>query len=406
MIEISNFTHLDKCLCCEGKNLKTVLDLHDQPLANSYLSSVNEREDFYPLALNYCLDCTHLQLSVGVDPDLLFKNYLYVSGTTQTLRDYFDSFVKRVSVHMPYLGPYKVLDIACNDGSQLDAFKKYGHITYGIDPAENLYPLSSKNHNVVCDYFSPDSISKLEVKKFDIIIAQNVFAHNIYPDEFLKTCEKYLDYDGKLFIQTSQADMVKYGQFDTIYHEHISFFNTRSMATLANRCNMYLEDVFKTDIHGTSYVFVLTKDANFDNTKMLIEGEEKQTLDIVNSFANKATEVVLQLKIELQQLKGCYRVGYGAAAKGNTLLNFAELDLDYIVDDNPLKQGLLTPGRKIKIVSLDEMIQIAGDKAVVWIPLSWNFFDEIRKRIRNKYFKPTVFIKYFPKMQVILESEE
>jgi hypothetical protein len=139
---------------------------------------------------------------------------------------------------------------------------------------------------------------------------------------------------------------------------------------------------------------------------MLIESEEKQTLDIVNSFANKATEVVLQLKIELQQLKGCYRVGYGAAAKGNTLLNFAELDLDYIVDDNPLKQGLLTPGRKIKIVSLDEMIQIAGDKAVVWIPLSWNFFDEIRKRIRNKYFKPTVFIKYFPKMQVILESEE
>lgn len=406
MTDSLNYTTLNKCLCCGSENLTKVLDLKDQPLANSYPNAVDEQENYYPLALNYCNHCTHLQLTVGVNPNLLFKNYLYVSGTTKTLRDYFQRFVNIVQTHMPYNGPYHVLDIACNDGSQLDAFKVEGHHTYGIDPAENLHKLSSVNHNVVCDYFTKDSLEKLGVSNFDVIIGQNVFAHNTYPKEFLQLCYDKLNPNGRLFIQTSQADMVKYGQFDTIYHEHISFFNIKSMATLANSVNFYLEDVFKTDIHGTSYVFVLTKDINHDNTKICIEQEPAQSIEIVKEFANKSIEVVTKLKEELSLFKFCYKVGYGAAAKGNTLLNFGEIDLDYIVDDNPLKVGLYTPGRKIKIVSLDEMISIAADKSVVWVPLSWNFFDEIRKKINDKYSYPTAFVKYFPTMQVILESNE
>lgn len=406
MTEILNTTYLDKCLCCGSSNLTTILDLHDQPLANSYTKSQDEVENVYPLALNYCNNCTHLQLTHGVNPDLLFKNYLYVSGTTQTLRDYFDEFVDIVNKYIPYKGTYKVLDIACNDGSQLDAFKKRGHQTYGIDPAENLYEISSKNHTIVCDYFNDNSVNKLGIDKYDAIIAQNVFAHNTYPLDFLTVCKDKLSDNGRLFVQTSQADMVAYGQFDTIYHEHISFFNIRSMSTLANRSGMYLEDVFKTSIHGTSYVFVLTQDKQFDNTEKLLETEIEQTLEVVKEFANKAVNVVTDLKNELNQLQYCLIVGYGAAAKGNTLLNFGEIDLDYIVDDNSLKQGLYTPGRKIKIVSLDQMIDIAQHKPIVWVPLSWNFFDEIRKRIKNKYFEPTTFIKYFPALQVLLELHE
>lgn len=406
MTDSLNYTILNNCLCCGSANLTKVLDLKDQPLANSYVENIDNTENYYPLALNYCNDCTHLQLTVGVDPDLLFKNYLYVSGTTKTLRDYFQRFVNIVQNHMPYTGPYHVLDIACNDGSQLDAFKAQGHHTYGIDPAENLHKLSSINHKVICDYFTKESVEKLGVSNFDVIIGQNVFAHNTYPKEFLQLCYDKLNSNGRLYIQTSQADMVKYGQFDTIYHEHISFFNIKSMATLANSVNFYLEDVFKTDIHGTSYVFVLTKDINYDNTKICIEKEPNQTLESVKEFADKAISVVTKLKEELSLFKFCYTVGYGAAAKGNTLLNFGEIDFDYIVDDNPLKVGLYTPGRKIKIVSLDEMVKIADDKSVVWVPLSWNFFDEIQKRIKDKYSHPTAFVKYFPSMQVILESNE
>jgi 2-polyprenyl-3-methyl-5-hydroxy-6-metoxy-1,4-benzoquinol methylase len=375
--------------------------LQTQPLANSYLGDSYEKEFNYPLALNYCNNCGHLQLTHAVNPDLLFKNYLYVSGTTQTLRDYFNKFVKTISMYLPKSEPYHVLDIACNDGSQLDAFKKYGHYTYGIDPAENLYHLSSKNHTVVCDYFNQQSIEKIGVPNFDVIIAQNVFAHNSYPEEFLNVCRSKLSINGRLFVQTSQADMVKYGQFDTIYHEHISFFNVHSMYHLAKRTGMYLEDVFKTDIHGTSYVFVLTSDCKYDNSDLLLKNEPKQTFQDVQLFAEKAILTVNSLKEELKNYEDCYIVGYGAAAKGNTLLNFGNINLDYIVDDNPLKHGMYTPGRKIKIVSLDTMLELAGNREIVWVPLSWNFFDEILNRVKNKYDKPTTFIKYFPKLEII-----
>jgi len=406
MTETSSITYLNKCLCCGSENLTMVLDLHDQPLANSYVKDINDVEEYYPLALNYCNDCTHLQLTHGVNPDLLFKNYLYVSGTTQTLRDYFDEFVNISSSYMPVKGPYKILDIACNDGSQLDAFKKQGHQTYGVDPAVNLHEISSKNHTVICDYFNESSVVRLGADRYDVIVAQNVFAHNTYPKDFLTVCKDRLSHTGRLFIQTSQADMVMYGQFDTIYHEHISFFNVKSMATLAKQAGMYLQDVFKTSIHGTSYVFVLTTDPSHDTSTLLIENEAKQTIDVAKKFATTAVRVVTELKDELNRYTDCLLVGYGAAAKGNTLLNFGEIDLDYIVDDNPLKQGLYTPGRKIKIVSLDDLVKLAGSKPIVWVPLSWNFFNEIRERIKNKYHEPTVFIKYFPNMQVILDENE
>jgi hypothetical protein len=178
------------------------------------------------------------------------------------------------------------------------------------------------------------------------------------------------------------------------------------MGTLAQQSGMYLENVFKTDIHGTSYVFVLTTDPKHNNTQSLIDNETKQTLDVVKKFTDTAIRVVTELKDELNRHSDSLIVGYGAAAKGNTLLNFGEIDLDYIVDDNPLKQGLYTPGRKIKIVSLDEMITIAKGQSVVWLPLSWNFFKEIKRRIKDKYHEPTVFIKYFPKIQVTLDSDE
>jgi 2-polyprenyl-3-methyl-5-hydroxy-6-metoxy-1,4-benzoquinol methylase len=171
----SSYKKLLQCLCCGDDNLITVLDLKNQPLANSYVKDKADVEEYFPLALNYCNTCTHLQLTHAVDPDLLFKNYLYVSGTTKTLRDYFDYFVGVTEKYFEK-GQLAVLDIACNDGSQLDSYKKSNHTTYGIDPATNLYELSSKNHTVVCDYFTEESVSKLNAK-FDVIVAQNVFAH-------------------------------------------------------------------------------------------------------------------------------------------------------------------------------------------------------------------------------------
>ena len=185
---MSNFKEKKECVCCGKNDLSLALDLNTQPLANSYHKEDEVLEE-YPLGLNLCKDCYHLQLTHIVNPDLLFKDYLYVSGTSQTLKDNFEwfaDFVLEYTANCRWNWPNprvnNVLDIACNDGTQLDCFKKKQAIeTFGVDPAENLYELSSKNHNVICDYFDSD----LYDRTFDVVIAQNVFAHNSNPKKFL-----------------------------------------------------------------------------------------------------------------------------------------------------------------------------------------------------------------------------
>lgn len=383
-----------ECVACGNTDLVEVLDLGDQPLANSYLKTTDETEYVFPLKLNFCKHCTHLQLSHSVNPDALFKNYLYVSGTSQTGMQHFKDFVSFTEGYVSNIT--NVLDIACNDGSQLAMYKDRGYQTFGIDPAENLLTLSSQHGKIICDYLKADNINSFGVK-FDVIIAQNVFAHNNYPMQFLEYCKSALSENGRIFVQTSQANMVANGEFDTIYHEHLSFFNVRSMAAVAKRAGLEIVDVVKPAIHGTSYVFILAK--NTDKAEFFISQEKKLDENMLMKYANNANKIVSDLNktIEAYRKGGYIIVGYGAAAKGNTLLNFGHIDLDYIVDDNALKHGLYTPGMRIEIKHPDYLME-EKNKTIV-IPLAWNFYDEIKKNTLQR--KTDVkFIKYFPRLSV------
>ena len=379
------------------------LDLGVQPMANSFLTSTDEEELTFPLRLNLCRDCFHLQLSHAVNPDLLFKNYLYVSGTSQTLRDYFDWFANHTLEFFDEK-PKSVLDIACNDGSQLNSYKKLGLKTYGIDPATNLHELSSKEHEVICDYFKQEHVAHY-MNRVDIITAQNVFAHNDYPLDFLKQCKAIMHDKSVLFIQTSQADMVKNNEFDTIYHEHLSFFCANSMNELAKRAGLHLFSITKTPIHGNSYVFAFSKQDLPGNTEQVLEEERNlglQTPVTYIEYANKARQVVKDLKetITAYRAEGYVVAGYGAAAKGMTLLNFGNIGLDFIIDDNPLKQGRLSPGMHIPVVGINKLDEYA-DQNIAFVPLAWNFFDEIKRNIKNKRDNADdVFVRYFPKINI------
>ncbi len=378
---IENLQEIKKCLACDHDNLKMVLDLNNQPLANSYKNSKDAVEDFFPLAIKVCQVCHHVQLTHIVNPDLIYKNYLYVSGTTKTYVDYMDWYAKFCIEKLGHT-PSSVLDIGCNDGSQLDKFKALNVDTYGVDPAENLYETSSKNHKVTCGYFD-DKYNR----SHDIITIQNAFAHNPNPLELLKNCKKNLEIDGLLFIQTSQADMILNNEFDTIYHEHISYYNIKSMMFLCNRVGLNLIDVVKTPIHGTSYIFIISADRSAPNTiKNLVEMETaaglydnftytKYTSNCIEKVANFAE------RVEYWRDQGYKIVGYGAPAKGNTFLNFARIPLDIIIDDNKLKQGLFTPGSSIEIVGSEILGTYTEDDKVLFIPLAWNFFKEIKQRI-------------------------
>jgi SAM-dependent methyltransferase len=395
MFKTLPYKPIAKCLCCNGTHNREILDLNDQPLANSYLRLKNELEYRYPLRLMFCPLCTHLQISVSVDPDLLFKNYLYVSGTSQTLKDYFKDFVSKVGA---YNSGKKVLDIACNDGTQLDAFKKEGYDTYGIDPAQNLFELSSKNHNVKCGYFNKKTAAELD-KDFDIIVAQNVFAHVPDPLNFLEACKEILKPGGHIFIQTSQADMVFNNEFDTIYHEHISFFSVRSFSFLAERAGLKLIDVQRVPVHGTSFLFVLSNEGE-DRSLELVRKEKTLNVDLLEEYALNAKRIALRTKVKINTYRGLgYTIiGYGAAAKGNTFLNFSGIDLDYIVDDNPLKHGLFTPGKRIPIKN-PSMIGLETRK-VLLVPLAWNFFDEIKEKVKAIKPEGVKYLKYFPEVEV------
>jgi SAM-dependent methyltransferase len=402
---MDNAKELVECLCCGSKNLSTVLDLGHQPMANSFIETEDEPELTFPLRLNLCRVCFHLQLSHAVNPDLLFRNYLYVSGTSQTLKDYFAWFADFARGQCAF-EPKTVLDIACNDGTQLDAFKANGLVTYGIDPATNLYPISSKNHNVICDYFTQTHVEYYKNQHIDIINAQNVFAHNDYPLDFLKQCREIMHDDSVLFIQTSQADMVRNNEFDTIYHEHLSFFCANSMKELAQRADLYLLDIKKTPIHGNSYMFVFTKTPGVGLGVEEILREERdaglQTPATYIEYAKKAKQAVADLKdtISAYRAEGYVIAGYGAAAKGMTLLNFGNIQLDFIIDDNPLKQGRFTPGMHIPVVAID-MLDECKDLNVAFVPLAWNFFDEIKTKIKIKRDrKEDAFIRYFPSISV------
>ena len=328
----------------------------------------------------------------------MFKNYLYVSGTSKTLNEYFKIFAKKIKDKNPLAK--SILDIACNDGSQLDYFSKLGFDTHGIDPAENLYPISSeKGHNIYCDYFNKESIKKIDTK-FDIILAQNVLAHNSNPLEFLECAKEMLNNCGSIYIQTSQANMIKNNEFDTIYHEHISFFNLMSIQALCRRAGLFLVNYWKEDIHGISYVFQIDK-IGLSQVDLSIE-DFLYNNEIYEMYAEKCYKIRDDFNKVIKDLsKNHILVGYGAAAKGNTFLNFANAKLDFIIDDNPMKCGLFTPGSNI-MIKPREFLNDLIDKPVIYIPLAWNFFDEIKNNINLITKSKKMYLKYFPEVKVEL----
>lgn len=217
-------------------------------------------------------------------------------------------------------------------------------------------------------------------------------------------CKEIMHDDSVLFIQTSQADMVKNNEFDTIYHEHLSFFNANSMNALSERAGLHLVNVEKTPIHGNSYVFVFKKNPSQGNIKQVLAEERTQgaqDLETYKIYEQRCLDVLVTLdeRLKIFKLDQYTIVGYGAAAKGMTLINAGNLHLDWIIDDNPLKQGKFAPGSNIPIVSIEKLKELTTNK-IVFVPLAWNFFKEIKSKIKaQRNNNKDIFLKYFPKVE-------
>ncbi|MBT8564062.1 class I SAM-dependent methyltransferase [Polynucleobacter paneuropaeus] len=409
---------ITKCLCCNSENLDLVLDLAVQPLANSYRQIQHINEEKYPLALNLCLDCWHSQLSFCVDRKLIFDSYTYISGTSKTLNRYFRWFSEELKKIISRDG--KVLEIAANDGSLVIEMNALGIDAIGIDPAKNLVHSALEHKiNIVHGYWPQDS-KKIQ-GKFEAIICMNVLAHVDNPKEFLLECKNKLTENGVVLIQPSQARMFGNYEFDTCYHEHISFFNTSSIKALAAAVGLKLMKSCLVRIHGDSPIYMLiheeskrevSTDAfrtepfgiieNLEDYETEINLYERYTYD---EFSAEANKILNNLKVDIAQFrsKGFDIIFVGAAAKAMTVINAIGVVPDYFLDEAPLKVGLYPPGIPIKIENFEICRKL--DKPSLFIITAWNFKEEISEKIRKIGIpKGSMIYSYFPKSELVCEQ--
>lgn len=401
-------TPLTECLACGAGGLRQVLDLGEQTLANEYLDAPAPRARF-PLELNLCEACLHAQLGLSVDPALLFGEYAYASGTSGTLRRYFEWFAQAT---LADLAPASVLEIACNDGSLLECYAGRVPRLLGVDPAANICALArARGLEVRCAYW-PGAAASIE-GDFDLVIAQNVLAHVPDPAAFLRGCMVKLAPGGTLLLQTSQAAMIPSGEFDTIYHEHLSFFSDRSMLALCARVGLALVEVRLADIHGGSAIWVCAR-AGEGPREGRCPGLAQGAFALpatgdtfpgsaaaFDAFARKARELIAGTRslLEAHRARGYRIVAVGAAAKAMTFLEACGVQVDLLLDEAPLKLGRHAPYRDLPVQPL-AALETLGPR-VLFVVTAWNFYDELKRKIEAHYrHDDGLFCRYFPALGI------
>jgi len=404
-----------RCVVCSSEDVKQFLDLGEMELANSFLTKAElaRPEPTYPLQVGFCDDCHHVQLMERVPPSAMFENYLYVSSASDTLRTHLHGLAEVVTERYG-LGPDDlVVDIGSNDGTLLSGFKGSGARTLGIDPAENLAPLASKlGVETYTAFFGSETATRVSERfgRASVITATNTFPH--IPDlaDFLAGVNALLEADAVFVIEAHYlADLLEQGAFDTVYHEHVSYWALGPMIDLFNRHGLQVVDVERLPVHhGQLRVFV-QRDGHGEvrpSVGALLEAESELGLDRFETFQRFARQTMkiredLHATIEGIVAQGKRVVGYGAPAKASTLLSFLEIgrdEIEYIVDRSPLKQGLYTPGRHIPIVAPERLLEDQPDYALL---LAWNFADEVMEQQAEYRKRGGRFVLPIPQVQIL-----
>ena len=385
------------CRCCGNKNLRRVVSLGYQPLANNLLIKKNSDCELYPLEMNYCENCYNCQLSVVVDPKKMFSNYLYLSSTSKSFRKHFEDAAEK------YIKEFKlsnkksyIIDVGSNDGVALKPFKdkKFNNIL-GIEPAKNLAKLSNKNKIKTFNGFLEKKNIKKIKKNANLILASNVFAHSDNLKEMAECMLSLLDKKGTIIIEVQYLlNTIKDLTFDNIYHEHYNYWSLTSLMNFFKQFEATLYKAERINTHGGSirvYIKKGRKNKVENSIKELLKTEEKfgiKNYKTYQEFGKKVQKIRENVRKNIKNLKsnGKKLIGYGSPAKATTALNFFGIseEIDFIVEDNKLKQGKFVPGVKIAIVNKKKVL----DKNNNMIVLAWNFYQDIKnnnKELSNNF---------------------
>jgi len=411
----AKITH--SCRACGHKTLFTLVDLGMSPLSNSYVKAdnLNKVESFYPLHAVVCTSCFLVQLDEFVTPSNIFSDYAYFSSYSDSWLEHCKSYANMMIERFNLSINSSVVEIASNDGYLLQYFVQRRIPCLGIEPANNIADIAiKKGVPTEKKFFSTQFAKELSKKigKPNLILANNVLAHVPDINDFVLGIKLLLSDDGVVTIEFPHLlKMIQENQFDTIYHEHFSYLSLLSIEKIFDRHGLKIFDLDEVVTHGGSLrIYATHIDSiahKISNTVSAIKEREKNAcFDRVSGYlgfevcVNKVKRDLLNFLNKAKE-DGKSIVGYGAAAKGNTLLNYCGIRsdyLDYVVDKNPYKQGLYLPGTHLPILGLE---QIAITKPDYLLILPWNISAEVMSQNSNIQLWGGKFVVAIPELRVV-----
>ena len=375
------------CRACSGKNLIEFLDLGEMPSAGGFLRSSEDFsvERLYPLPIYVCNDCSLVQITNPIDPNILFKDYAFSSSTVNPLVSHFENYANWIHDNF---SPVSVLEFGCNDGVLLKPLEKLGIKSVGIDISENITQLA-RDQGLMVDtgFFDPDSAALLVSKfgSFDVVTGSNAFAHNESPGAILEAAGICLADDGVLILEFMYAgDLIEKLQWDTLYHEHLTFYSLGTVEVLLNRFGFTVFDAVRLPMHGGSLRIVASK-AKRPLTTNYLEVQKYEETSALNAPSTwllfgsgiaRTIQIVGDVLAELSKTKKIW--AYGAAGKATMWLNACNMKyLEAIVDESPLRAGRFMPGTHTPIVFPEKLKESPPDFIFV---TAWNYADVIKRK--------------------------
>jgi hypothetical protein len=406
--------HKMNCRFCENTLEYVFIDLGKSPLANSYVKyeDLNKPESTYPLRAFVCSKCFLVQLEEYESPKNIFTEYAYMSSYSKSMLEHVKDFVDDSIEKFHLDSNSNIVEIASNDGYLLQFFKNKNIPCYGIEPALNVAKIAEKKGiNTVTKFFSTQTAEELSKnnKKSDLLIAFNVLPHTPTLNDFVKGLKIMLKEKGVIVIQFSAylLPFLQNTEFDTVYHEHFSFFSVYTLEKIFSSYGLTIFDIEEQTIHGGSMRIYLKHEEN-DSIKVSSNVTNQIKKEIENGINKLETYMKFQkridkLKSEIWEFfldaKNKNIVGYGAAAKATTLLNYCGIDkniLPYVVDLNPYKQNRFLPGTQIPIYDSKKIFETKPDYVLI---LAWNLKDEIMNQMKEITEWGGKFITFIPKVQ-------
>lgn len=412
-----NYYHVrKKCGICNGINLSEILNLGEQPLANSFIKNIKliSKEIKFPLRLGLCNDCFFVQLLDIVDKEFMFEHYLYMTSASKPIIEHFKKYANEI--YTDYLNSKNkstVLEIGSNDGSMLLEFQKLGIKVLGIEPAENIAKLANESGILTKNHFFSSTIAK-EISKTEnilVVVANNVVGHVEDLHDFMEGIKILIKENGIFVFEVPYLnDLIQKLEFDTIYHEHLSYFSLLPIINWTNQFGLEVFDIKKQSVHGGTIRVFITKKGNIsqkNSVKEFLDEEQLYGLDDILTYKKFAQNIInlkfdlIEFVTELKKQKKSL-IGYGASAKGNVLLNYCNIDhtiIDFIIDTTPLKQGKFTPGTHIPILQPNEL-ENKGNGDIVLL-LAWNYEDTILEKEKSFRNKGGKFLIPIPKPRLL-----